>query len=812
MFYDVAKFLFYFLLFFMKYSHRFLVLPFLILFFVSAQAVSAATINVSTVNDTVNLNDGACSLREAINSANQNPITPVNSGECANGIGTDTVVLIPGTYNLSGGELTISSNINLNGNTSTPSSYILSGMNLSRHFTNTSTGTFIVKGLTLTQGAAVNGGSIHNSGSLRLDTVNMTQNKAQTNGGALYNATQGHIIFIKNSLIDNNQADSDNIPDPVNGTDLGGGLYNEGIIDSIDTSTISNNNVQGVSGFGGGIANLFGTIALIANSVITTNTAAYIGGVVAIEGSITSISNTQILNNNGGGVGIIGSSIPVNSTLNSVTITGNTAPNNFGGGVFRSGLGKTTIKNSTISNNTAFGGGGIANGGSGGSMDISTSQISNNAASNEGGGVNNAETTSQLVMSSVNIKNNTAKHGGGVSQLGTATLLNVTFTGNQATNAGGGMINRTGQSTFTNVVFDSNTSDLEEGGGLYNMTATATINIGNFKNNSTNTSGGAIYNAGQLSATNTSIILNKATNNGGGIYNIGTINDLNRVTFNQNSANKGGGIYNTNLVKNLKNVTIAQNKSKTDGGGISNMGATANFQNVLHSTIDSNVTLLNGAQIYNQSSSGAVFNLKSSIVSTRVVNAPTNCFGTIVDNGYNLQYAGNSCGTLQVASSDPFGGNNAAFNLSQSIKTIRLSSTSQAIDAADPATCPTEDEENTVRPLDGNFDGTAVCDIGAYEYKNGTSVQVSATSNPATANQPVTLTASLNPLITSPVISGTVTFKEGNNTLGTATVVQGVATLNVNGLSTGSYNLTATYNGDSFFNSANSLAVVLTVN
>ncbi len=41
---------------------------------------------------------------------------------------------------------------------------------------------------------------------------------------------------------------------------------------------------------------------------------------------------------------------------------------------------------------------------------------------------------------------------------------------------------------------------------------------------------------------------------------------------------------------------------------------------------------------------------------------------------------------------------------------------SQAIDAGDNAFCPAEDFYGHPRPVDGNTDGSSVCDAGAYEY------------------------------------------------------------------------------------------------
>jgi len=46
----------------------------------------------------------------------------------------------------------------------------------------------------------------------------------------------------------------------------------------------------------------------------------------------------------------------------------------------------------------------------------------------------------------------------------------------------------------------------------------------------------------------------------------------------------------------------------------------------------------------------------------------------------------------------------------------RLLPGSPAIDAGDNSVCPTTDYRGVARPADGNGDGNAVCDIGAYEW------------------------------------------------------------------------------------------------
>ena len=45
-----------------------------------------------------------------------------------------------------------------------------------------------------------------------------------------------------------------------------------------------------------------------------------------------------------------------------------------------------------------------------------------------------------------------------------------------------------------------------------------------------------------------------------------------------------------------------------------------------------------------------------------------------------------------------------------------LTSDSPAIDAGDDTVCPATDYRGFARPVDGDGDGNAVCDVGAYEW------------------------------------------------------------------------------------------------
>jgi hypothetical protein len=79
-----------------------------------------------------------------------------------------------------------------------------------------------------------------------------------------------------------------------------------------------------------------------------------------------------------------------------------------------------------------------------------------------------------------------------------------------------------------------------------------------------------------------------------------------------------------------------------------------------------------------------------------------------------------------------------------------------------------------------------------------TTLSLTSNINPSGYNQAVTFTASLTPQFGGSA-TGTVTFKDGVNTLGTAAVSSNQATITVTTLKLGTHSITATYSGDSNF-------------
>lgn len=78
--------------------------------------------------------------------------------------------------------------------------------------------------------------------------------------------------------------------------------------------------------------------------------------------------------------------------------------------------------------------------------------------------------------------------------------------------------------------------------------------------------------------------------------------------------------------------------------------------------------------------------------------------------------------------------------------------------------------------------------------------------------QAVTLTADVSSTVSgAPIPTGTVTFMEGSTSLGTASLIGGVARYTTSSLPAGSHGITATYNGDSNFNPGTSIEITQTV-
>jgi CSLREA domain-containing protein len=264
----------------------------------------AAGYVVNTLNDDTIAGNGLCTLREAIQSANN-----AGNGDCgANSSADDTV-----TFSVSG-TITLSA----------PLPTIISGQ-----------GKLAIDGggnITISGNDSVKVFIVDTGGDLTLQNLTVTKGKTIFGGGAIdnFNGT----VTVSNSTFFSNSAGS------------GGAISNFDGAVTINSSTFSGNSAA----FGGAIDNSGSSTAIISTSTFSGNTATNSGGAILNTGTSTAtISDSTFSGNsatNGGAIFNFNDTlIVINSTFSS------NSASSKGGAIFNGKV--TTITNSTFVGNSA---------------------------------------------------------------------------------------------------------------------------------------------------------------------------------------------------------------------------------------------------------------------------------------------------------------------------------------------------------------------------------------------------------------------------------------------------------------------------
>ena len=662
-----------------------------------------------------NLEDtGVGSLRQAIELANSQP-------------GKDEIVfedsLSSGEITLTSGELTIGDEVQIQGLGA--DDLTISGNNNSPVFViDDGTDNLVevaITGLTITEGVdretPTNSGAIIDPGAGIDNLEQLTLNDSIVTGNDGTAIDNAGTLYFNNSIIeDNNTVGTPGISNGGTAVIVGSTIRNNftptssGIVFNGGTLTVEDTLIADNNGYGIQNFNFNNTaVATITNSTIENNAS---GGIRnfsftsrfddAPSGDNLVIVNDSTIRGNfrEGGISNSGAAVEVNNSI----ITGNVSEFE-GGGISNSGEATLTVNGSTISNNVAGGdfssgdGGGISNtanpGSAGGTptLNITNSNISGNRAY-RGGGILNYD--GNLTISDSTVSDNTTSRyssegGGGIynssytysyysdeSEVKTAEIINTTITGNRSSYGGG--ISTRGDLVITDSIVSGNTSN-NDGGGIYTR----------FDGNTT--------------VSNSTIANNTASYDGGGISNSSSSNlEVIQSTITGNSATNGGGIINNGYYASggsaaIFNSTITDNSASESGSGITNNGdaievtSTIVAQNAGDRDIaGESVFTSNGNNLIGNGdgADGFTDGVNGDIVGT-AANPVDPLLGTLQDNGGNTP-------------------------------TIALLTGSRAIDVGSNPLELTTDQRGSgfSRTIDGNSDGVAAIDIGAFEADSGT--------------------------------------------------------------------------------------------
>ncbi len=260
----------------------------------------------------------------------------------------------------------------------------------------------------------------------------------------------------------------------------GGGMCNESASPTLVNCKFAGNTAAGTFGNGGGISN-WESSPILSNCEFAGNRAVETsGGMDNFSYSNPLLSGVSFLGNSANSGGGLGNSMGSDPTLIDCTFSGNKTTGGAGGGMLNSDCDPVLIR-CAFSGNAAVGnssyGGGMSSAGSPILTDCTFTENSASGYAGYGGGISNSVGSPSLI--NCTFEGNQARIGGGIEDgYSYLVMTNCTFARNSAYGAGGGMCgNYLSSSILTNCTFNSNTGGIL-GSDNASITATACVFYG----------------------------------------------------------------------------------------------------------------------------------------------------------------------------------------------------------------------------------------------------------------------------------------------------------------------------------------------
>jgi len=698
---------------------------------------------------------------------------------------------------------------------------------------------FSITGLTLEYAlsTAANGAALYIYGPATVSNMSFLNNTdSDASGGAMYvNSADAGMITISNSIFQGNSNTTNNAVTSLTINTGGSGCTASPTVTFTPTNGGSGASATAVES-GGSITTL--TLTNGGSGYVTAPT-------ISFNDSCTGTATAAISANAAGGALSDGTNTG-NLSINNSSFINNTATGNGGAVSF---TGTVTTANTLTITNSLFSGN-SSSGGNAGALNLALNSSSTHS------------TTTTLTNDTI-YNNSAANQFGGAVYLGESsadhqlvTATNLTVIGNKDTDAsspnGGGIYcSSTCTLTLTNSIVSGNELTASATGAAdlgYSVTPTITTSIYSTTNTSNNAYPGIVglklsdlgsyggptqtfvplpgspaiqFGNGAAAATTDQRGFFRPST-GSANVDVGAVQTAGSLTFSTPPTNVNTGAtyspspavsytdsgYSLSSTAAPVPIALTQSAGTLSGAVSANMtGGLVTFGGLSSTTPETGVTLTatagtgstkaqvisNGFNITANASNLVFTSLPSPTISA---GNSSGSFNVSVEDGYGNVITGSSA-TINVAiTASGYGGSNTNQNASSGVATF--SGTPLTIPGSYTYTATSSGLTQATEPETVSINTTALT-LGATSTSlaYGTQDNLTATLSPSSQGS-----ASTN--------GETVTFLNNGNSIGTATLSSGTATLNTANLPTGPNSLTASYPGDTSFSSSTASPVVET--